>query len=61
MKIQNISVIAILLLFTVQLQAQDAQEIIRKVQSKYDNISDAKATFTQTVKGSGGKETPHQA
>ena len=55
MKIQNISVIAILLLFTVQLQAQDAQEIIRKVQSKYDNISDAKATFTQTVKGSGGK------
>lgn len=37
------------------LQAQDAQEIIRKVQSKYDNISDARATFTQTTKPSGGK------
>ena len=35
--------------------AQDAQEIIKKVQSKYENISDAKATFTQTLKGSGGK------
>lgn len=36
---------------------QDAQEIIRRVQSKYDNITDAKATFTQTLKGSGGKGT----
>ncbi|MEO8665313.1 MAG: outer membrane lipoprotein chaperone LolA [Ignavibacteria bacterium] len=35
--------------------AQDAQEIIKKVQTKYENISDAKATFTQTLKGSGGK------
>ncbi len=35
--------------------AQDAQEIIRNVQSKYENITDAKATFTQTLKGSGGK------
>jgi chaperone LolA len=35
--------------------AQDAQEIIKNVQSKYENISDAKATFTQTLKGSGGK------
>ncbi len=35
--------------------AQDAQEIIKKVQSKYENISDAKATFTQTLKSSGGK------
>ncbi len=35
--------------------SQDAQDIIKNVQSKYDNITDAKATFTQTVKGSGGK------
>ncbi|MBX7041660.1 MAG: outer membrane lipoprotein chaperone LolA [Ignavibacteria bacterium] len=55
MKIQTISVIALFMMFAAQLQAQDAQEIIRRVQSKYDNISDAKATFTQTVKGSGGK------
>ncbi len=37
------------------LKAQDAQEIIRKVQQKYENISDAKASFTQTLKSSGGK------
>ncbi|MBK8552444.1 MAG: outer membrane lipoprotein chaperone LolA [Ignavibacteria bacterium] len=35
--------------------AQDAQEIIKNVQSTYENITDAKATFTQTLKGSGGK------
>lgn len=35
--------------------AQDAQEIIKNVQLKYENITDAKATFTQTLKGSGGK------
>lgn len=35
--------------------SQDAQEIIKKVQTKYENITDAKATFTQTLKGSGGK------
>ena len=36
-------------------RAQDAQEIIKKVQEKYDNISDAKATFTQTLKSANGK------
>lgn len=35
--------------------AQDSQEIIKKVQSKYENISDARASFTQTLKGNGGK------
>lgn len=30
--------------------AQDAQEIIKKVQSKYENITDAKATFTRLLK-----------
>lgn len=43
------------LLCGIGVNAQDAQEIIKKVQTKYDNISDAKATFTQTLKNSGGK------
>ncbi|MDQ3022190.1 MAG: outer membrane lipoprotein chaperone LolA [Bacteroidota bacterium] len=42
-------------LFFCAVNAQDAQEIIKEVQSKYDNISDAKASFTQTLKGKGGK------
>ncbi|MBS1517986.1 MAG: outer membrane lipoprotein chaperone LolA [Bacteroidetes bacterium] len=48
--------ILITLLFCANLTfAQDAQEIIRKVQSKYEKISDAKASFTQTLKAKGGK------
>lgn len=35
--------------------AQDSQEIIKKVQSTYDNITDAKAVFSQTLKSSGGR------
>jgi chaperone LolA len=35
--------------------AQDAQEIIKNVQSKYKGIKDAKASFSQTVKPSSGK------
>lgn len=35
--------------------AQDSQEIIKKVQSTYENITDAKAVFSQTLKGSGGR------
>lgn len=35
--------------------SQDSQEIIKQVQAKYENISDAKASFTQILKGSGGK------
>lgn len=51
-----ITLLAVAFIFSASsLKAQDAQEIIRKVQSKYENISDAKATFTQTLKGSGGK------
>ncbi len=46
--------IIILFAFSVS-NAQDAQEIIKKVQTKYENISDAKASFTQTLKGSSGK------
>ncbi|MBS1513919.1 MAG: outer membrane lipoprotein chaperone LolA [Bacteroidetes bacterium] len=35
--------------------SQTAQEIIKKTQDKYESISDAKATFSQSVKGSSGK------
>ena len=57
MRLQRISLL-IAAIFLSQISfAQDAQEIIRKVQAKYENISDAKATFTQTLKGSGGKGT----
>lgn len=41
---------------TLNSYAQDAQEIIKKVQSNYKNISDAKATFSHTGK-SAGKST----
>lgn len=34
--------------------AQDAQEIIKKVQSKYNTIKDASATYSQSVKYSSG-------
>src|SRR6187402_761284 len=52
--IKSFLIIFILLAYSVS-YAQDAQEIIKKVQTKYENIDDAKATFTQTLKGSGGK------
>ena len=45
----------ILLFICTSINAQDSQEIIQKVQSTYENINDAKAVFTQTVKSSGGK------
>ncbi|MEO8447330.1 MAG: outer membrane lipoprotein chaperone LolA [bacterium] len=53
-KSKNILLILFLLVCSAS-YAQDAQEIIKKVQSKYENITDAKASFTQTLKGSGGK------
>jgi outer membrane lipoprotein carrier protein len=52
--LRNYFLMFFLLIFGIS-NAQDAQEIIKKVQSKYDNISDAKATFTQTLKGNSGK------
>lgn len=52
--IKNILVIVFLIVYSVS-YSQDAQEIIRKVQEKYEDISDAKATFTQTQKSSAGK------
>jgi len=35
--------------------SQTAQEIIKQTQNKYESISDAKATFSQSYKGSSGK------
>lgn len=55
MRSQKITLLLFFVILSNIAGAQDAQEIIRKVQSKYDNITDAKATFTQTLKGSGGK------
>lgn len=40
---------------SANIYSQDAQEIIRNVQNKYREISDAKATFSQSVKFNGGK------
>lgn len=37
--------------------SQDAQEIIKKVQSNYKDLYDAKAEFSMTEKYSGGKST----
>lgn len=46
----------ILLLFIFNVSfAQDAQEIIKKVQDKYKGISDGKASFSQSIKFSSGK------
>ena len=48
------SLVLLLLIFAASgIKAQTAQEIIKSVQSKYDQISDAKATFSQSIKGSG--------
>lgn len=52
--LKNKILFLILLSYSV-VNAQDAQEIIKKVQSKYDDITDAKATFVQTSKGNGGR------
>jgi chaperone LolA len=51
--VKYFAVIFFLLFFNV-LNAQDAQEIIKNVQSKYNSIIDAQATFSQYVKYSSG-------
>jgi outer membrane lipoprotein carrier protein len=54
MKAIKLLVIA-LFVFSVSLSyAQDAQEIIKKVQAKYDNIKDAQATYNHSIKYSSG-------
>lgn len=53
---KKIIYIFIIFFFTGKIiMAQDSQEIIKNVQAAYENITDAKAVFTQTIKSSGGK------
>jgi outer membrane lipoprotein carrier protein len=47
----------IIIFLPYELFAQDAQEIIKQVQNKYDGINDAKATFSMTDKASKGKSS----
>lgn len=53
-KILKYSVIAFLIFFVKINYAQDAQEIIKSVQSKYNNIKDAQASFSQTIRYNSG-------
>lgn len=48
-------VLFFLAICTARIFAQDAQEIIKNVQDKYGAITDAKATFSQSIKYSSGK------
>ncbi|MBE2256345.1 MAG: outer membrane lipoprotein chaperone LolA [Ignavibacteria bacterium] len=41
----------------IAVSAQDAQEIIKKTQDVYKDITDAKATFSSSVKGSGNSSS----
>lgn len=54
-KIKFLSVLIISLFVFRAVIAQDAQEIISKVQSNYKSIKDAKAGFSQSVKPKSGK------
>jgi chaperone LolA len=54
MKITKILFVVFLMIFVSSSYAQDAQEIIKNVQSKYNSIKDAQATFSQYVKYSSG-------
>ena len=48
-------VVIVFMFISSSLLAQDAQEIIQKVQSNYKSIKDAKATFSQSTKPKSGK------
>lgn len=50
MRIQAIFFAVLIIFITGTLSAQDAQEIIKKVQSNYNNIKDAKASFSHSGK-----------
>jgi len=54
MKILKYSALILILLFANITFSQDAQEIIKKVQSKYNTIKDAQASYSQTIKYSSG-------
>jgi|WetSurMetagenome_2_1015567.scaffolds.fasta_scaffold298910_2 chaperone LolA len=51
--VKYFSVFFLMVFFNV-LYAQDAQEIIKNVQSKYNSIKDAQATFSQSIRYSSG-------
>lgn len=54
MKLIKYSAVIVLMLLVNVSFAQEAQEIIKKVQSKYNSIKDASATFSQSIKYSSG-------
>ena len=51
--VKCLSVVFFIVFFNA-VYAQDAQEIIKNVQSKYNSIKDAQATFSQSVRYSSG-------
>ena len=53
-KIKSSLFLFLALAFATVVNAQTAQEIIKNVQSKYDGITDAKASFSQSIKGGKG-------
>lgn len=55
MKKISFLVLLFVIICATRVFSQDAQEIIKSVQDKYGAISDAKATFSQSVKYSSGK------
>lgn len=54
MNIIKISFVLFLFVLANSLYSQDAQEIIKNVQSKYNSIQDAQASYSQSVKYSSG-------
>jgi chaperone LolA len=54
MNILKISFVIFLSFFVNAVYSQDAQEIIKNVQSKYNSTKDAQATYSQSVKYSSG-------
>jgi len=54
MNILKISIVIFLSFFVNAVYSQDAQEIIKNVQSKYNSTKDAQATYSQSVKYSSG-------
>ncbi len=57
MRILKYLSLLIIIFLPYELFAQDAQEIIKQVQNKYNGINDAKATFSMTDKAHKGKSS----
>ena len=54
MKLLKYFAVIFIFIFSYSIYAQDAQEIIKNVQSKYNSVKDAQANFSQSVKYSSG-------